>query len=63
MKNMLDREVRINGDRLCTAGISPDAALNATVNVIGQVDQITIRVIETEAIDSPVLRNPNAPSK
>jgi hypothetical protein len=39
-------EVHVNGCRLCTAGITPDAALNATLDIVGHDGQyeMTLRV-------------------
>ena len=34
--SMRGMEVHLNGNRLCTAGIGPDAVLNTIVNVIGR---------------------------
>jgi hypothetical protein len=88
---MRGMEVHLNGGKLCTAGIRSNAALNATVDVVGQDaeyemtlrvgglennefviwsdrelrvgDEITVRIVETEAIDTPVKRSPNGGSE
>jgi hypothetical protein len=46
IKHMRGLEVHLNGDKLCTAGINSDAALNAAVDVIGRETdyEMTVRV-------------------
>ena len=34
-------EVHLNGRKLCTAGIGPDAVLNTIVDVVGRKDEVT----------------------
>lgn len=34
-------EVHLNGRKLCTAGIGPDAVLNTIVDVVGRKDELT----------------------
>jgi hypothetical protein len=87
---MRGMEVRLNGHKLCTAGIGSDAVLNTIVDIVGRKrgyemtlrvgglendefviwsqrglrvgDEINIRIVETESIDSPQRGKPNRPA-